>query len=156
MELEVAWWVWMVLGLLLLIAEMVLPSDFFVFFTGVGATATALTTGLGLTNGLMSQAVTFAVVSIVMLITLRGWMRQLMHRDMPTREVDSLVGEMATAIADIPANGIGRVTLRGSSWSAKNTGSSAIAAGARVRVERTDSITLLVSELQRDSVESAS
>lgn len=155
MELEVAWWVWMVLGLLLLIAEMLLPTDFFVFFTGVGAMVTALTTGLGLTDGLMSQAVTFAIVSVVSLVTLRGWMRRLMHRDMPTNEVDSLVGETATAIGDIPPHGTGRVTLRGTSWSARNASALPITAGAMVRVERTDSITLLVSGTQPDHLESA-
>jgi membrane protein implicated in regulation of membrane protease activity len=156
MELEVAWWVWMVIGLLLLIAEMLLPTDFFVFFTGVGATVTALTTGLGLTDGLMSQAVTFAVISIVSLVTLRGWMRRLLHRDMPTKEVDSFIGELATAIGDIPPHGRGRVSMRGTSWIARNAGALPISAGSRVRIESTDSITLLVSGLPPDEAGSAS
>ncbi len=149
MDLEVAWWVWMVLGLLLLVAEMMLPTDFFVFFTGVGAVVTAITTGLGLTNGLMSQAITFALVSLVSLITLRGWMRQmLLHRSMPTKEVDALVGEIGTTVDEIPANGVGKVTLRGSPWSARNPSSNAIPKGVRVRVDKVDSITLVVSELR--------
>lgn len=149
MEMEVAWWVWMVLGLLLLVGEMMLPTDFFVFFTGVGAVVTAITTGLGLTNGLMSQAITFAVVSIVSLVTLRGWMRQLLsHRSMPTKEVDSLVGETGTAVDDIPANGVGKVMLRGSPWTARNPNATAIPKGVRVRVDKVDSITLIVSELR--------
>lgn len=148
MDLQVAWWVWMVLGLLLLVTEMMLPTDFFVFFTGVGAIVTAITTGVGLTNGLMSQSVTFAVVSIVCLISLRGWMRRLLHRDMPTKEVDSLVGEVGTAVAEIPANGVGKVMLRGSPWNARNPGAVAIPAGVRVRVDKVDSITLVVSELR--------
>lgn len=151
MELEVAWWVWMVIGLLLLVAEMILPTDFFVFFTGVGATAAALTTGLGLTDGLMSQAVTFAAVSVISLVTMRGWMRRLLHRDMPDKPIDSLVGQTATTVGEIPPNGTGQVMLRGSPWKARNTSASPIAAGARVRVEQTDSITLLVSEMQPES-----
>jgi len=145
MELEVAWWAWMSLGLLLLIVEMLLPTDFFVFFTGVGALVTALVTGIGLTPGLMSQAVTFAIVSVVTLVTMRGWMRRMMHRDMPTGAVDSIVGEVATTLSEIPANGTGKVLLRGSPWNARNEGSVAIPVGVRVRVDRSESITLVVS-----------
>jgi membrane protein implicated in regulation of membrane protease activity len=148
MEMEVAWWVWMVLGLLLLVAEMMVPTDFFVFFCGVGAIATALVTGIGLTPGLLSQSIVFAVVSLVSLVTLRGWMRGLMQRGMPTKSVDPLIGEIGTTIAEIPANGAGRVTLRGSPWNARNPGPSAIPAGTRVRVDKVDSITLIVSELR--------
>lgn len=148
MELEVAWWIWMVLGLLLLTVEIMIPTDFFVFFTGVGAIATALVTGVGLTPGLLSQSIVFVVVSLVSLVTLRGWLRGLLHRGMPTTKVDPLVGEIGTAIRDIPANGAGQVTLRGSPWNARNPGPAAIPAGARVRVDKVDSITLIVSELQ--------
>lgn len=148
MDMEVAWWVWMIIGLLLLVGEMMIPTDFFVFFTGVGAIVTALTTGMGLTSGLMSQAITFAAVSIVTLVTLRGWMRELLNRDMPTKGVDALVGEVGVTIGEIPPNGQGKVTLRGSPWNARNPGSTAIPAGVRVKVEKVDSITLIVSELR--------
>lgn len=147
-DLQVAWWVWMVLGLLLLVAEMMMPTDFFVFFTGVGAIVTSITTGLGLTNGLMSQSIVFVLIAITSLVTLRGWMRQLLVRDMPTKAVDGLVGETGTAVDDIPANGIGKVMLRGSPWTARNPGASVIAKGMRVRVDKVDSITLIVSELR--------
>jgi membrane protein implicated in regulation of membrane protease activity len=130
------------------VAEMMMPTDFFVFFTGVGAIVTAITTGLGLTNGLMSQSVVFVVVAGLTLVTLRGWMRRLLTRDMPDKPVDSLVGETATAMDEIPANGVGKVMLRGSPWTARNPSPIAIAKGARVRVDKVDSVTLTVSELR--------
>ena len=40
-------------------------------------------------------------------------------------DVDSLVGETAVAQQDIPAGEIGRVELRGTSWSARNRGARA-------------------------------
>jgi membrane protein implicated in regulation of membrane protease activity len=48
--------------------------------------------------------------------------------------VDSLVGEVATALAAIPPRGVGRVSLRGSPWEARNEGAEALAQDQRCRV----------------------
>lgn len=147
MELTWIWWMWLVLGLLLLVGEMLIPTDFFIFFFGVGAVFTATTTGLGLTPGFLSQSVVFGTVSIVALVTFRGHIRALMHRDMPSKRVDSLVGEIGTTVDEIPAYGMGKVVLRGSLWNARNANAVAIAKATRVRVEQVDGITLVVREL---------
>ena len=61
---------------------------------------------------------------------------------MPQTQVDSLVGETAVALEEIPAGGVGKAELRGSSWSARNLGESPIQLNQRVRVERIDGLTL--------------
>lgn len=147
MAMSVAWWIWLVLGLMLIAGEMLMPTDFFLFFFGVGALTASVTTAIGLTPGAISQSVVFVAVSIVALLTLRGWLRSLVHRDAPDREVDSLVGEICTTVDEIPAHGIGKVILRGSPWNARNVNSAAIAKTTRVRVERVEGITLVVREL---------
>ena len=147
MEITLVWWMWLVLGLLLLVGEMLMPTDFFIFFFGIGAVATALTTAVGLTTDPLSQAIAFFVVSLVSLASLRNWLRGLLHKDTPKREVDSLVGAIATAVDPIPASGVGKVMLRGSPWNARNINNAEIAKAARVRVEKVDGITLVVREL---------
>ena len=142
--MSVAWWIWLALGLLLLVSEVLMPTDFFLLFFGAGAIATAATTAIGLTNDMISQAVCFVAVSLVLLLTLRGKLRQWVHRDTPHREVDSLVGEICTTISEIPALGVGKVSLRGSPWNARNMEAEIIAPATRVRVERVEGITLVV------------
>lgn len=147
MEFSLVWWMWLVLGLLLLVGEMLMPTDFFIFFFGIGAVATALTTAIGLTTDPLSQAIAFMVVSLVSLATLRNWLRGLLHKDSLNRDVDSLVGQIATTIDEIPASGVGKVMLRGSPWNARNANATDIAKATRVRVEKVDGITLIVREL---------
>ena len=149
MEVSMAmgWWIWLVLGLMLVAGEMLMPTDFFLMFFGVGALAASLTTALGLTPGAISQSVVFVVVAVVSLLTLRKRLRNLLHRNMPDRGVDSLVGEIATAVDEIPAQGMGKVILRGSPWNARNARPEAIGKEARVRVESVEGITLVVRAL---------
>lgn len=149
MEVAMAmgWWIWLVLGLLLVVGEALMPTDFFLMFFGFGALTAAVTTALGLTPGAISQSVVFALVAMVSLLTLRGRLRNLLHRDMPSRPVDSLVGEIATTVDEIPAHGIGKVMLRGSPWNARNANYAEIAKATRVRVEKVEGITLVVREL---------
>ena len=60
-------------------------------------------------------------------------------------EVDSLVGETAVVMEEIPAGAIGKVELRGSSWSARNISGQALARRERCKVERVEGLMLWVS-----------
>jgi len=53
-------------------------------------------------------------------------------------------GEIVTLPADLPPGEICRLEYRGCSWSAVNGGKTAIAAGAKARIERVDGLTLVV------------
>ena len=58
--------------------------------------------------------------------------------------VDSLVGETATATEDIPSGGVGKAELRGTTWTARNSGSALLAKNTRCRVERVDGLTIWI------------
>ena len=67
--------------------------------------------------------------------------------DQPGRDVDSLVGEVATPLDDIVPGAVGRAELRGTVWSARNESPLAIIKGQRCRVVRIDGLMIfLVSE----------
>ena len=127
------WWLWIVLGLVLIALELATPGGFFVIFFGVGALTVGALALLDVVEAIWLQWLLFPVVALVSLRLFRqpllGYMR--VGAD---REVDSLVGEVAVAAADIPPGQHGRAELRGSSWSARNVGASTLLAGQRCRV----------------------
>jgi membrane protein implicated in regulation of membrane protease activity len=55
-----------------------------------------------------------------------------------------LVGENALALEDIAPGAIGKVELRGASWTARNTGEQPIQRAERPRVERVEGLTLCI------------
>lgn len=136
------WWLWLLGGSALLALELMTPGGFYVFFFGVGAIAVGLLAALGFAGPFWMQWVLFALISIAALALFR---RPMLRRlVLPHRTVDTMIGEVAVAIADIETSGFGKAELRGSVWNARNQGDSNIAAGQRCRVERIDGLTLCV------------
>jgi membrane protein implicated in regulation of membrane protease activity len=137
------WWGWIVVGAVLLSAEiLVIPTDFFLVFLGVAATAVGLIGLVGLELPVWGQWVTFAVLALVSLVFFRGWLRERWPQ--PSRADDTLVGEIAVTRAALAPGASGQIELRGATWSARNAGDVALAPGDRARVERVEGLTLHV------------
>jgi membrane protein implicated in regulation of membrane protease activity len=137
------WWGWIVVGAVLLAAELfVIPTDFFLVFLGVAAMIVGLIGLAGLGLPVWGQWATFAVLALVSLVFFRGWLRA---RFTPTTRVDdTLVGEIAVTREALAAGASGQIELRGTTWSARNAGDVLLAPGDRARVERVEGLTLHV------------
>ncbi|MGH9350277.1 MAG: NfeD family protein [Vicinamibacterales bacterium] len=126
------WWFWIVLGLTLVAVEVATPGGFFFIFFGIGALAVGGLVLLRVVEAVWAQWLLFPLIALV---TLRLFRRPLVGRmRVEGRAVDSLVGEVAVASGDIAPGLHGRAELRGSSWSARNVDTVALAAGQRCRV----------------------
>ena len=137
------WWGWVVVGAVLLAAELfVIPTDFFLVFLGFAAFLVGLLGLAGVALPEWGQWATFAVLAVVLLVFFRGWLRARFPK--PTRADDTLVGEIAVAREALAAGATGRIELRGTTWSARNAGDAALAPGDRARVERVEGLTLHV------------
>ena len=126
------WWLWIVLGLVLIALELATPGGFFVIFFGVAA----LTVGaLVLVDAVRAVWVQWLLFPIVALVTLRLFRQPLLgYMRIHEHDVDSLVGEVAVPSSDIAPGRHGRAELRGSSWNVRNVDTSTLAAGQRCRV----------------------
>ena len=141
-----SWWLWMVLGAALLVAEVTVDAAFWLLFIGFSAVIVGLGGFFGLTGPPVAQWLVFAGLSLVLLYFFRGRLRALVMRR-KGGPVEAIIGEEATAVSAMAAGAAGRAMLRGAKWDARNVGSSQIPQGARVRVERVDQ---LVLELTQD------
>ena len=137
------WWIWILGGLALLAVELMTPGGFFVIFFGIGALATGLLAGLGIVEAGSVEWLLFSAVSIVSLLLFRKPLLDWMKRREPVRApVDSLVGETAILTEDLPAGGVGKAELRGTSWNARSEDGGALQSGTRCKVRRVDGLTL--------------
>ncbi len=139
-----SWWAWLVLGLVLFALEAITGGGMFLLFFGVGAVVVGLADLLGLQMTFTVQGLAFVAVSVVSMLLFRKPLLARFQHSMPKGKVDTLVGEMAKALEDIPVNAIGTAELRGASWTAHNSGDAPIARSARCRVESVDGLTLHV------------
>jgi membrane protein implicated in regulation of membrane protease activity len=140
------WWYWMVLGLALLGAEMTMPGGFYMIFFGLSALLVGTLAGLEMVNVDWQQWLLFSVIAIGSLLLFRGPLLARMNDGHPTHaEVDSLIGEVAIPLEALPAGATGRAELRGTTWTAKNVGSTAFHKGQRGKVTKVDGLTLWIT-----------
>lgn len=137
------WWIWIVLGLALLVGELITPGGFYILFFGIGAVIVGALAGLGFAGPVWLQVILFSLVSVVTLWLFRE--RLLKSTQVATPyNVDTLIGETAITMEEIPSNGIGKAEMRGTSWNARNVGEKPLTRGERCRVERIEGLTLFV------------
>jgi membrane protein implicated in regulation of membrane protease activity len=142
--MSILWWHWLVLGLLLAIAELAASGGFYVLFFGVGALLVGLLTAAGLAGPIWMQFLLFTVLSILSLVVFRRRLLKKVQREPQRPEVDTLIGEVGAAISTIVPGEIGQVELRGALWSAKNDALMPLPSGARCRVLSVEGLMLHV------------
>jgi hypothetical protein len=138
----VLWWIWILLGLGLLVVEVVTPGGFYVLFFGVGALVVGVLAGLGAAGPDWMQWLLFSVVSVVSLLLLRGRLLKRMEVRSELPPLDTLEGEIAVPAEDLAPGAIGKAELRGTAWTAQNVGDRPLAHGQRARVVRVDGLML--------------
>ena len=142
--MEILWWHWLVLGLLLVLAEMASAGGFYIIFFGIGALAVGLLSWFGVAGPGWVQLALFTVLSVATLLVFRGRMLQWLQVDPQRPPVDALVGEIGMASEEMAPGAVGRVEYRGSAWSARNASAVVLTRGARCRIVRVDGLMLFV------------
>jgi membrane protein implicated in regulation of membrane protease activity len=142
--MTVLWWQWLIFGLVLMLAELLLPGGFYFIFFGVAAVVVGLVVGLGATTDTTTEIALFVVMAVLSLVVFRGRLLKWFQADPQQPPVDQLIGEVGVANEDLSPGQVGRVELRGTAWSARNDSATVLARGVRVRVTRVDGLTLHV------------
>ena len=137
------WWQWVVLGIGLLGAELLVDAQFYLVFLGVSAVAVGAFGWLWPASPIWSQWLLFSVFSIVTFLVFRAKVYQMLRGDLPDRG-DGVVGECGTIESAIEPGAMGSMELRGSTWRARNAGERVLPQGSRARVESTSGLTVNV------------
>lgn len=138
-----AWWGWITVGALLLVAEiMIVDLEFYLVFLGVSALAVGLVLAAGVELPYWMQWLTFAGLALVSLVVFRQRVYTKLRPAADGAIGEGVVGEVATAIDEIPPGVSGGVMLRGARWTGRNQGPTAIPAGASCKVERRQGLVL--------------
>ncbi len=144
------WWHWALAGLGLIGLEILtlggLGNFYFLFF-GIAALLVSILVWLGLTDPVWLQWILFAVFGIATLFVLRKPLQKKIPAKIKKKEadlVDSLVGQVATLLEDLPAQAAGKAELHGSTWTVRNAGETPLVRGQRSQVIRVDGLTLWI------------
>ena len=135
------WWYWLLLGLILAGAEMMAPGGFYLLFFGIAALLVGALAGFELVAADWLQWLLVSAIAVVSMLLFRGPLLR-MSQEHKSQPVDTMVGEAAVLLDDLPAGQTGKAELRGSTWSARNTGAAPLNKGQRATVTKVDGLTL--------------
>ena len=139
------WWSWLILGAVLLGAELfAVDAQFYLVFLGVSAAIVGLAGLFGIVTPEWVQWLAFAALSLFFFFTFRQTLYQKI-RGGGEEYPDSLSGDSITVSEDLSVGAEARSEYRGTLWTVRNVGDSAIAAGSRAKVVEVDGLTLKVN-----------
>ncbi|HSG59018.1 MAG TPA: NfeD family protein [Woeseiaceae bacterium] len=139
------WWSWMILGAVLLCAELfAVDAQFYLVFLGLSAAIVGFAALFGISDPAWGQWLAFAVLSLFFFFTFR---RTLYQKIRAGGEVyrDSIAGDSVRILDDLEPGSDGRTEYRGSKWTVRNVGSESIPGGSRATVVKVEGLTLHVS-----------
>ena len=116
---------WFLVGLVLALAEFIVPGLIIIFF-GAGAWITALATGLGVIDSFNQQLLVFLVSSLLSLILFRKHGQRYFEGRVtgvlaPYESLDDFQGGKAVVVAPImPKHVGGKVEFNGTIWDAES------------------------------------
>jgi membrane protein implicated in regulation of membrane protease activity len=143
-----AWWSWCILGVVLFGLEILaIDAQFYLVFAGVAAIVVGLFGLVGIELPVWAQWLSFAVLSIVAMFTIRQQLyAKLMSK--PLGKVSTDIDQHVVIPEELAPGQSCRIEYRGSGWTATNVGDHAIAAGDTVRIDSIEGVTLRVRALR--------
>lgn len=137
-----AWLIWIIIGVVLLIAEMA-TFTFYLLWLGIGAFAGALVAVFAPEAWLL-QLIVGGAVAIVLTFTTKPLTGRFQGKQGFKDAIDDLVGKQGEVMEDIGVSTIGIVRIGTETWSA--TADEPIAKGEKVRIERRGTAVVHVSK----------
>ena len=138
------WWTWMILGILLLATELfAIDAQFYLVFLGAGALVVGLGMLIGLDLPVWLQWVTFAIVSLAFMVTIRRRLYDKL-RVAPRRIGPEAVGQTVQIVEELPPGRSCRTEYRGTTWKAVNVDDVTLPAGSIARIDLVEGLTLHV------------
>jgi len=138
------WWGWCILGVVLFGVEMfAVDAQFFLVFAGLAAVLVGLTGLVGIDLPVWAQWLSFAVLSIGAMFTLRRPIyAKLMNK--PLGQISTDVDKRIVLTEELAPGKSCRIEYRGSGWTALNVGDRVIPSGSAARIDSIDGVTLRV------------
>ncbi|ABE56350.1 protein of unknown function DUF107 [Shewanella denitrificans OS217] len=158
MELSNPIIIWASLGLVLMLAEIIVPGGIVVLL-GMASLLVAGALALGVVEGIVQSLTLWFILSIVLLLSFRHITQGLIggdsHQDNTDEELD-LYNKIALVKEAIgPGEKSGRVTFQGADWPALGDGSE-ILVGTQVRIICRENIALIVEPCPYPETQSVS
>ena len=138
------WWSWMILGAVLLGAELfAIDAQFFLVFLGISAALVGVAGLVGIAMPEWGQWMAFAALSLISFFTFRKSLYEKI-RGGAVGFRETMSGNTVNVAEELTPGAETRLEYRGTKWTVRNVGDTAIKAGGRATVVEVDGLTLRI------------
>ncbi|MCP5093148.1 MAG: NfeD family protein [Gammaproteobacteria bacterium] len=138
------WWSWMILGAVILGAELfAIDAQFYLVFLGISAALVGLAGLFGIVMPEWGQWLAFAILSLLSFFTFRKSLYEKI-RGGAVGFHESLSGNTVNVAEELAPGAETRLDYRGTKWTARNVGDMPIAAGGRATIVEVNGLTLRI------------
>ena len=142
------WLVWLGVGLLAVVLELLTASALVSIWFAVGACAAALVSLLDFSIGI--QIAVFVIMSFLSMLIVRPVAARYLRGNVVRTNADRYIGEKGIVTKKITSNDWGEVKIQGTIWHAVSVENEEIEEGSRVKVVAIEGAKLLVMKLQNE------
>ena len=143
------WWSWMLIGAILLGAELfAVDAQFYLVFLGISAAIVGMLSLFGVVMPTWMEWSVFAALSLISFFTFRKTLYEKI-RGGAVGFRESLSGNVVNIPNDLAPGSDARIDFRGTKWTARNVGGETISGGSRARVVKAEGLTLHVEAEQK-------
>jgi membrane protein implicated in regulation of membrane protease activity len=126
-------------------AELIaIDAQFYLVFLGISAAFVGVLSLLGIAMPEWVQWLVFAALALISMFTFRKTLYEKIRGNVVGFR-EGVAGEIVEIPEDLGAGKTVRTSFRGSTWTVVNEGSGPISRGERVRIVRTEGLTLYVN-----------
>lgn len=139
------WQVWIILAGIFVIFEMIIPTDFLVFWLGIGALFAAVISVF--VDNITIQIGVFVISSILLVFLTKPFVKKFMKNSANiSTNAYSVIGKTGIVISDIdPITGKGQIKIGNEVWSAKTNNQEKIQKDTLIKVDSIDGVKAVVS-----------
>lgn len=138
-----SWWGWLIVGIVLIGAELMTDAAFYLVFAGAAAVFVGVLGLVGIGLPVWAQWVTFSALAIGLMVLFRRKLYDRLRGGLPEFQHPA-VGAVVVVNKEVAPGGRTRVRLQGTDWTAVNAGSTSIVAGSDARVVEADGVELRI------------
>lgn len=138
--------IWIGIGILAVVIELLTPSALVSIWFGVGAIAAWIAAILGF--DLAVQIIVCLLVSALFIVICRPIAMKYMRGNIVATNADRLIGELGIVTKEITPDAWGEVHINGSQWSAVSVEKDTIEIGEKVFIVAIEGAKLLVRKLK--------
>lgn len=146
------WQIWLILAGIFVIFEMIIPTDFLIFWVGMGALISCVTSIF--VDNITAQIAVFCISSILLIFCTKPFVKKFMKNvpDIHTNAF-SIIGKNGIVLSDIdPISGKGQIKVDNEIWSAKTTSKEVIKKDTQITVTSIEGVRAVVAINSKDVV----